>query len=344
MSEPRAEARAAEIGLRLAQLRSVLDRGGQSAALLRTRTNFAWLTAGGSGHVLQSSETAIAAILVTRDNAVAITHNIEADRLAEEELAGTGIELVAVPWWEPDAIESEAATRLPQGSRPATDDDLEPDLVSIRSVLSAFDRKRLATLGEFAQEGVDRAISTAAPGTTEEDLAAETLGRLRGVRVPVLLVAADDRILRHRHPLPGTTSMRRRVMLVVVAERHGLHVAITRLRELEPPPPNLARRREAVAEVHAAMNEATRAGSTFGAVFEAARTAYAAAGFPDEWRHHHQGGSIGYRARERVAIPGDETTIQVGMAFAWNPSIAGAKAEATIILEGDGGASPITTG
>jgi Xaa-Pro aminopeptidase len=88
--------------------------------------------------------------------------------------------------------------------------------------------------------------------------------------------------------------------------------------------------------VLAAMSEATAPGATLGEVFAATQRAYADAGYPEEWRLHHQGGTIAYQGRERIARPGDETRIVPGMAFAWNPSITGAKAEETFILAEDG--------
>lgn len=328
---------------RLASLRSLLDRRGEAAALLTSRRNFGWLTAGGIGHVLQSSETSVAGILVTGDEVVVITQNIEAARLADEELAGLGVEVVSVPWWEPGSIEAEAFRRLPTGDPPAHDGDLEAELSLIRSVLSPIDHDRLADLGRIARDAMDATIAAIRPGMSEDDAVAELLGRLPGVRTPVVLAAADGRIARYRHPLPGDTRIRTRVMLVLVAERWGLHVALTRLRELEAPTADLARRIEAVGTVQAAMHAATRPGATLGDVFAVARSAYADAGFPDEWRDHHQGGSIGYQARERIALPDDPTTIESGMAFAWNPSIAGAKAEDTIVIA-DGVARTVTAG
>ncbi len=121
-------------------------------------------------------------------------------------------------------------------------------------------------------------------------------------------------------------------MLVAVAERWGLHVAATRSRELDQPDTELRGRIDAVREVEQAMHQATHSGSTLGAVFATTVAAYEAHGFHDEWRSHHQGGIIGYRARERIAVPGDDTPILGGMAFAWNPSVPGAKAEDTFIL------------
>ena len=90
------------------------------------------------------------------------------------------------------------------------------------------------------------------------------------------------------------------------------------------------------------MRDATRPGRTFGDVMTAARAAYAAAGYPEEWKLHHQGGSIGYQGRERIAVPDDPTPIEPGMAFAWNPSITGAKAEETFILTSTGSREVVT--
>ena len=49
-------------------------------------------------------------------------------------------------------------------------------------------------------------------------------------------------------------------------------------------------------------------------------------------RNHHQGGLTGYEPREFLAIPGSQEMVVEGQAFAWNPSIAGAKVEDTILV------------
>jgi Xaa-Pro aminopeptidase len=50
-------------------------------------------------------------------------------------------------------------------------------------------------------------------------------------------------------------------------------------------------------------DEATRPGRTLGEAFEDCTRFYAEAGFPDEWKLHHQGGSSGYGSREVIATP-----------------------------------------
>jgi Xaa-Pro dipeptidase len=80
------------------------------------------------------------------------------------------------------------------------------------------------------------------------------------------------------------------------------------------------------------MRDATQPGRTVGDVFDDCCRFYAEAGFPDGWRHHHQGGLTGYRSRELIAMPGTALVIEPGQAFAWNPSLPGAKAEETFVL------------
>src|SRR5215212_7510360 len=58
--------------------------------------------------------------------------------------------------------------------------------------------------------------------------------------------------------------------------------------------------------------------------------------FHEGWKDHHQGGMTGYASREIIATPGTQQEIKVGQAFAWNPSLVGAKAEETFVLGPDG--------
>ena len=70
-------------------------------------------------------------------------------------------------------------------------------------------------------------------------------------------------------------------------------------------------------------------------IFEACKGWYAEVGFEGEWQKHHQGGSTGYDDREYVIYPGVKETVQNRQAFAWNPTITGAKIEDTIIVYED---------
>jgi Xaa-Pro dipeptidase len=247
-------------------------------------------------------------------------------------MGGLAVEVVSLPWHDPGAIEREATRRC--GAPPLDDEELEEALVALRSVLSRMEHDRLGWLGAEVEAALTEMAGDVRVGDAEERVTARLAGHLaeRGMRTPVLLAAADERIERYRHPLPGPTVVQRRLMLVVVAERWGLHSAATHFAELEPPAHDLRRRVSAVGDIAAAMRDATRPGATLGAVLDAARDRYRDLGFADEWQLHHQGGSIGYRGRERIAVPGDPTPIRPGMAFAWNPSVTGTKAEVMVLL------------
>ena len=146
----------------------------------------------------------------------------------------------------------------------------------------------------------------------------------------------DARVTRFRHPLPTDLVVEHYFMLVACAERDGLIAACTRLASFEPISAELARKHRVAATVDAALMSATRPGATLGAIFAQGQAAYEELGFPDQWRMHHQGGLIGYLPREMLALPGEQTAAAANQAFAWNPSVAGAKSEDTMLCTNDG--------
>ena len=328
MTAPDGRATASEVDVRLDVVRELLARRGAQRAVLRSRCNFAWLTIGGDGHVVLSTESAVAPIAIDARSARVLAPVNEADRLADEELTGLPFEIERRPW------ESAPQFDGVRDRQTLVDEDLEEELSSVRAVLGDLEQQRMAWLGRRVTAVLDTVAADLRPGLTELEVSAEIARGLvaDGIRAAVLLVAADDRIARYRHPLPTILPIKRRAMLVAVAERWGLHVALTRVRELEQPSADLDRRRRATQDVLGAMLMASTPGRTLGSILEVAQRAYADAGFPSEWRLHHQGGLLGYRPRERLATPGDATALTPGMAVAWNPSITGAKLESSHLL------------
>jgi Xaa-Pro dipeptidase len=152
-----------------------------------------------------------------------------------------------------------------------------------------------------------------------------------GIQPTVLLVATDERMAQFRHPLPTERRLKRAAMLVVGARRWGLVASLTRLVHFGEPDSELRRRHAAVTAVDAAFIHATRPGATAGEIFRTAMAAYAAHGFPEEWKSLHQGGATGYAGRDYRATPETPHIIRDRQAFAWNPSIAGTKSEDTML-------------
>lgn len=314
--------------------------------VLSRRPNFAWLTAGGSNHVSFGSDVGVASLLVTPDATYCVTSTIEAPRIADEELAGLPVELRPFAWHDADDTRR-VWTELLDGRRIACDApaglpagvaSLASDFDQLRWSLCPGEIERYRALAREIAEVLENACRTARPGMTEFELGGAIAGPLlqRGIRAPVVLVAADERIARYRHPIPTLKKFVRYGMGVCSGERHGLYVSVTRLFSFGPIDDELRRRHEAVCTVDAEIMAATRPGATLGDVFRVAQDAYARTGFADEWQAHHQGGPTGYVGREARATPGSPLTVRANQAFAWNPSIAGTKSEDTILVTESG--------
>jgi Xaa-Pro aminopeptidase len=122
-------------------------------------------------------------------------------------------------------------------------------------------------------------------------------------------------------------------MIVTSGQRGGLHANLTETVWLDEPDAEISRRPCACDEILTRMREeATRPGRSLADCFADLRGFYADAGFPGEWRLHHQGGITGYASRELIATPYTDVEIEPGMAFTWNPSVTGAKAEETFVV------------
>ena len=241
---------------------------------------------------------------------------------SEERFDELGYELAPHPWFEPVGL-----------------DETPSVLDELRLELCDEELERYRRAGADVASALREALEALRPDASEYDAAASLAHRAhaRGFTTPVLLVACAERQRVHRHPLPTAARLGRHALLAVTAERDGLYVSMTRLVSFGPPPEELARLVRAVAEVDAAYLAASRPGATLGEVFAAGADAYAAQGFPEEWRGHHQGGLTGYRGREVFAVPGEQTRIPAAAALAWNPSIkGGAKSEDTILVTAAG--------
>lgn len=313
-----------------------MDSRGVSAIVLRRPANFAWYTGGADSRVDRVAAEGVADLVVRRDGAVVLTSTIEAPRMRSEQTPE--LEVVDFPWYE----DRDAALRRAAGAGAVGADlpiegtlDLSEEIATLRRTLDPDAVSALRAVGSDATAAILEAAAAVEPGMTELEAAAALAAacRRRGLTAPVLLAAADERIGLHRHPIPVGACIERRAMLVVSAERGGLYANLTKLVELEQPDPELARRLEACDEILMRTRvEATRPGRTVAEAFADIQRFYRDAGFPDEWRLHHQGGLTGYGSRELIATPTTDHVIAPGHAFAWNPSITGAKAEETFVL------------
>ncbi|MEO6923974.1 MAG: M24 family metallopeptidase, partial [Bryocella sp.] len=148
--------------------------------------------------------------------------------------------------------------------------------------------------------------------------------------------AVDDRVRNYRHAVPRDGVLDRFGMVNFCARRWGLCISMTRFVHFGPMPQELADKFAAIAIVNAKLTTATKEGKTSGELFDVVKNAYLDAGYEDEETMHHQGGATGYAEREWIARPGGTDRVQNEQAFAWNPSLQGAKVEDTILVTKDG--------
>ena len=335
-----------ELDLKLERIRNLLVDSDLDAILLRRTDNFSWATCGADPHINTADSMGIASLLVTKTDHFLVANNIEATRLMQEEALGEqSWKLKVSPWFEGDdqlskltsGMKIGADTSFPQAK------NLSHEIASLRSQLTPEEGSRYRELGKLCAQGMRQAVDAVKPGMSEYEIAGSLAQSVesKGVQAVVNLIATDERIFSYRHPLPTSKQLQNYAMLILCGRKWGLICSVTRLVHFGSLPDEVRHKVEAVARIDTDMIAVTRPGNTLGDVFSQAQSAYAAAGFPDEWKLHHQGGSAGYAPREVTATPGSTDPILLGQAFAWNPSITGAKSEDTILV-GEGSNEIIT--
>jgi len=326
-----------EISGKLSLLRNLAASHGVDALLLQRVSRVAWATSGAAVYINIARSEGEASLLITRKKQFLFTNNIEAPRLEiEEGLIAQGWEFSVAPWFETNHVFQELMGKsklAADGLFPGVP-DLSREIAHLRANLTQSEGERFRTLGRLCAEAMNAAILSVRPGQTEYEIAGFlSLGaEQRGVRATVNLIATDERIFKYRHPLPTTKKLAHYAMLILCGRRQGLVCSITRLVHFGPLSEEVRCIAEVVARVDAEMIEATSPGRSLKGIFWVAMQAYAQAGYPEEWRVHHQGGPVGYEPREYLATPTSLGTVSVGQAYAWNPSITGAKSEDTFLV------------
>ena len=348
-----------DIAARTDRLDAYLDERGLEAVWFAKPNGFAWLT-GGDNVVDADADVGVAA--AGYDGALrVITDNIEAERLADEELPDA-VAVESFPW-HADSLAGAVAERSPAPA--AADFDVPGferiDGSRLRQPLTDDDVERYRELGREAAAAVETVCRNLEPEDPEYEVAAGIDISLasRDVDTPVVLVGGAERAQRFRHFTPSDATLGDYALVSVTAERAGLYASLTRTVAFDAPD-WLEDRHHAAARVEAtalAATEAAAAGEltdggdaadgaapnapdghrpdTAGDVFEAIREAYDAVGFGDEWEKHHQGGAAGFAGREWFAAPGGDEPVRRPMGYAWNPTVRGAKSEDTHLVAPD---------
>ncbi|MFB6227518.1 MAG: M24 family metallopeptidase [Halobacteriales archaeon] len=306
------------------------------AAWFARPNNFAWLT-GGDNRISKAAPVGDAAVGYDGETLTVLASNIEAQRLQEEELP-PGIEVESFPWYE--SLLGEAIVQTTP--TPAVADFDVPglgriDAADLRQPLHPEAIEIYRSLRRDVVEAVESVLRDVSSTDSEREVAARLQYALtgRGITTPVVLVGSAERAQQYRHYTVTDELLGEYALVSVSSEREGLYTSLTRTVAFDAPD-WLTDRTEAANRVETTALAATRAvgreGGKAKEVFAAIQDAYAEVGYPGEWGRHHQGGAAGYAGREWVATPENDATVKLPMAYAWNPTVQGAKSEGTVLV------------
>lgn len=339
--------RESEIAQKLERINDLLNKTSLQGICLSKAINFAWLTAGGNNRVVTSMETGAAAIVIINNKKYIVAPKNEIERFMEEQVPDLGFEPWTYEWYDSreQAIhnlvgEKKIGTDIPMGSWPV----LGVELNRLRYSLTIEEVKRAHELSEICSREIAATCVSIVPGQTEFEIQAELSRKLiyYGVRPAVMLVAADERT-KYRHPVPARNQLHKYAVLGLVGEKGGLHIAVTRSVYFGSLPDTVKHYYDVALLVQKTFMENCQIGADSQSIFDAGRKAYASAGFPNEWKRHHQGGAIGYAPREYRAGEGKSEIIVPNQMLAWNPTVEVAKSEDTLLLTSENTVNLLTT-
>lgn len=321
---------------KLDRIREWMLTRGYEGLILSRRDNYTWITDGGKNHVMSSVESGVGHLVITEDQIWLVADSSDAPRLAAEQNP-LEARVLQIPWYE---SAEDRICRLLSGKNLGSDtgmgrtDNVQQELVELRMDLTEEEICRYREIGTKCAAIVEQVCKDARPDQTEEEVAADLRCRCiqAGISPDCVLVGADERISRYRHPVPTKKRIRQCLMVVLGGEKYGLNISMTRMVYFTPIPEEIRERYEKTQEIFAGMQTMMRDGMPYREYFSKVQELYRKAGWPEEWKMHHQGGPTGYGCRELVIGPQQEGWIRKGRAYAWNPTIQGTKCEETTFL------------
>lgn len=328
-----------EFQVKLERLRSCMSQNGWDGILLGNNDNFCWLTGGHSAFVDKGTQSAVVKMLITGGRQYVFANSSEQYRIPEEELKGMDFMLVAYPWNESEA---EACAPYLSGRMIVSDNgafgtpNRADQLQRLRYRLTEEEKQRYREIGPVCAQIVETCCREIEPGQNEYEIAGKVTGRLmaQGFQAPVCLVAADERLLKYRHPLPVGARVKGRAMIAICAQKYGLTVSMSRIVSFLPLDEITQQKYNALLAIDATYILSTAEGTRTGDIVHKARLAYEKYGYSDDFFLHHQGGALGYQTRDYCANETTDERVENGQAFSWNPTIAGVKCEDTYLIAG----------
>ena len=326
------EGRKAEINEKVAKLRKSMKEKRFDAVLINKSEHFAWITAGGDNIVTRFVESGVCNILVTMDKLYYICNNIEALRMVEEEfLDQLGFEARLMFWYENRTMEF--VSEIVGSGKLASDlnipgtADANEILLYHERVLCKNEIARYLHLGKVFSEVIESYMQTIRPGDTEIAIAGRLGAKMweNGLEPVLVLIAADERIYKHRHPIPTDKPVEKFLMICCNARYKGLITKITRMMHFGKASPELLEQYQQTIDIENACAAITRPGVDDIEILNLCKKMYADFGYTDMWKEHHQGGPQSYTNGFYLIQDSRHEIIRLHQPYGYNPSIRGAK-------------------
>lgn len=319
---------------KLAKVRAYLDSNGDSAAILGRRENFSWITSGGNNTVVSSSELGFGFLVIKMEQVYLVAHRMDAQRIYDDELLGTEIELVSLAWHE--ATKEATAIALAGKGSLVSDFPLlgaredQEAITSLHYPLSDREIELAKSLASDSERIIRKVADQLDPGMSEREAANMLAGDYSraGIAIEVLLVGGIERLSRYRHPVPSAQPLGSTVLLHPAVVRGGIHANITRMVQLGAPlSAELEDKYRLLCQLQATTLQMCLPGREFSEIFRRRRELLEEGGYPDEWENHFPGGPTGY-----VLARGDwgakaGLRVSDGQLFDWFITVTGAKVE-----------------
>ena len=331
-----------EIEVKRNKVKKLLEEEKLDGIYLKKSSNFAWLTGGGHNLVGLATEVGVAGLLITSNKDYLVCNEIEAPRMEKEEmLPEQGYEIKSFPWYddqEAQIVFSMAGKAIGSDCGLPGSSDISGKINPLRYSLTSWEVERYKELGKIAAVSMEETAETVRPGDTEGAIVGRLLERLwsRGADSVLPYCAVDERATIFRHPITKNNRVKKVAMICCNTRRKGLIVSMTRFVHFGKVPPALQKLYEDNVYIDISFMAATIPGRPAVEAFKAGLDAYVERGYPDEYKLHHQGGSIGYIGRDYRTNFNTKDIICENQGFAWNPSITSVKSEDTMLATSAG--------
>ncbi len=337
--------RRAEIDIKVERVVRLLEAEGLDALYLARQANFAWITAGGSGVVTMCTEDSVATVLITRDGRRYVFADVvEAPRMKEEQhMEELGFEILTQQWFEnrkQDYLKKIVGSLDKIGSDVIYSDTkmIQSKINPLRWSLTENEICRYQYLGDSMSEALEKYLATVKPGMTEFEIAGGVAGALwpQGIDQVLFLVASDDRIRKHRHPIPTDKKLEKSLMVSCNGRYKGFITTTTRMVYFGTPPAELLHWYDVANEIENRMIEATRPGVDDLVPHLLGKQLYKDMGCEEMYYSHYQGGPQGYYNREYSTNESCHNITQVNECYCYNPVAPGVKSEDAFIATAEG--------